>query len=185
MSEQTPIVGCDLGLGGGSRVALLPCVPNEILLFSTDGAYNAGEGSRTVTLDIWGLDPRLDVAVAFSRSSALAMRRDPSAFRVTATIKAYTIVKSAFGTLLGPPLPLATLFVNGGNLDASGNDDGCELCTASQGVRFVVTASRTGVASTNVVATAICRPKVALVCPDLALALFGQLSVSIPTAQGW
>jgi hypothetical protein len=185
VSGEAPIVGCDLGLGGGARVALLPCVPNEILLINSDAAYTAGEGSRTVTLDLWGLDPRLDVALAFSRSSAAAMRRDSSAWQVTATIRAYTIVKSTFGTLLGPEIPAASLWANGGQLDAAGGDDGCELCTGSQGVRFVLTASRTGQASTNIVATAICRPNVALVCPELALALFGGVSISIPTAQGW
>jgi hypothetical protein len=113
------------------------------------------------------------------------MRRDSSAWQVTAIVRAYTIVKSTFGTLVGAQIPSASLFVNGGQLDATGNDDGCELCTASQGVRFVITASRTGQASTNVVATAICRPNVALVCPELALALFGGVSISIPTAQGW
>ena len=185
MSERVPIVGCDLGLGGGSRVVLLPCEPNEILLVNSGAAYNAGEGSRTVTLDLWGLDPRLDVAVAFSRSSALAMRRDATAWLVTATIRAYTIAKSTFGTLLGPEIPAASLFQNGGYLDGIGGDEGCELCTGAQGVRFVLTAARAGVASTNIVATLICRPNVALGCPDLALALFSQLRVSIPAAQGW
>lgn len=193
-----PIIGWELGYGGGSEVKLLPTQPKEILLVAASDAgvdedyvtLVSTDVRRTSVVDIWGLDPRLTVACAFSRVPGQESRLGQLNLRknVTATIAAYTLTKGATGITQGAPLSAAGLFLNGGSLDSegdNGNDDGCELSTAAQGVRFVVTATRTSVTSHDLVLSMQCRPNVALVCRELALALAAGMTVSIPDPVIW
>lgn len=183
---STPIIGCDLGMGGGPQIRLLPCDPIEMLCIGFKEAYTPGEGYRATLFELWGLDPRLVVAVNFARVPSVNRTTDFPTGNITATIEARTLSRTANGaTVVGPVMPATDLFLNGGVLDTGSFDDGCELCTAVQGVRFLVTAIRTDATSVDIVASAVCRPNVALGCEDLALALFGGLTLSRPIPQFW
>jgi hypothetical protein len=198
MKMPEPIIGWELGFGGGPEVKLLPTPPREIpLVPASDQGVDedyvtlvSTDVRRVVTVDIWGLDPRLTVACAFSRvpSSNAHLGGLPLRKNITATIAAYTLTRGATGVTQGAPISSAGLFLNGGALDVlgvDGNDDGCELSTAAQGVRFVLTVTRTSVTSHDIVLSLQCRPNVALVCRELALALAAGMTVTIPDPVIW
>jgi hypothetical protein len=178
MSPRT-ITGWDCGRGGGPVADLLPCDPVEILLARAEETYDGGEASQTVVLDLWGLDPRLTVAVAFNRVPSPNRSHDESPNWIGAAITANVLHRSHGAIVVGAALDATQLFNNNGQLDGT-CDDGCELTSAAEGVRFTVLAIRTGMTTVDIVATVQARPNVALVCPDLLLALRESLRVSLP-----
>ena len=183
-----PIIGWDLGYGGGSDVHLLPAAPGyspkEILLVpATVGSMDLNN-PKSIVVDLWGLDPKLAIACAFSRvpsqNPVIWTEEGAEREKIIATIAAFTLTRGVGGITQGPPLP-SDLFMNGGSVDGAGVDDGCELSTAAQGIRFVVTATATGWATHDLVLSLVCRPNVTLACRELALALAAALTVTIPS----
>lgn len=181
MSTERAFIGCDLGLGGGDNAKELPCPPHEILLIEAKETYAGGEGYRYGNLEIWGLDPRLTVAVAFYRTPNPNRTTMFAETAISATIAAYPLCLSKAGEVrYGRQLP-TDLFLGGGVIgsDYPNNDDGCELETAMQGIRFNLTAIRTGATTHDIVCAIQARPNVSLGCNALAEKLIAQLIVKV------
>jgi hypothetical protein len=178
------IIGWDLGLGGGERAKELPCEPDDIVLIEAKDSFTPGEGFRYAHVQVWGLDPRLAVVCAFSRSPNPSLNTTFNTGNITATITASTRTRSRGNILTGPPLPAVDLFLNGGNIDAAGNDDGCELGTGMQGVQFDLVAQRTDATSVDIVLSIQAKPRVALGCSELARKLIRNMTVSRIGAPG-
>ena len=179
------ITGCDLGRGGGTNIDLLPHVPIEIVLARPVSAWLPTEPTQDTQVDIWGLDPRLVIACSFYRSedpNALSGFQNLDPGRMVGVISASVLTRTAMGEHEGPTIDPSILFVNGGNLDATGGEDFCELCSSVQGVRFRLSLGRSDSTSVDVMLAIQARAQVALVCPELALELFRGLIVSIPDA---
>jgi hypothetical protein len=177
------IIGWDLGASG--EPAELPCKPREILLFpalNETQAPSFGVGPNLATVDVWGLDPRLDLTVAFYQrlrtdgqytSGGPRTRAD-----ITATIEAWTLARADGPSSVVEVAQIASadLFANGGNLQ-----DGCELSTGAQGVRFKIFASRSSNTDYDVVCSIQARAQMPLGCEALAEKIIHALSVE-PTA---
>ena len=182
-SGEQPVIGYDLGAGGGDKAAELPCVPFEIPLVNANANYTALEPGGIRVVDIWGLDPRLVVAVSFQR---VHRKNDPNSFNpgnLTATINAFTLARTSDGVQQIAQIPSAQLFLNGGNLDVSGNDDGCEINSAAQGIRLELIWLRSAATSHNVTAIVQARPNVALGCSDLLRKIAKSLTVQADQPQ--
>jgi hypothetical protein len=179
------ITGWDLGLGGGELASLLPCDPHEILLIQAKETYVGGGGEGIsgyayATIDIWGLDPRVTVACSFYRTPNPNRTTLVSEANISATIAAYPLMRTKQGDVrVGKQLPGAILFLNSGALDNSGVDDGCELETAMQGIRFKFAAIRTDITTHDIVAAIQAKPNVALGCAALADKLIRTMVVSV------
>ena len=173
------IIGWDCGRGGGPVADLLPCDPVEILLARAEETFEGGESAQTVVLDLWGLDPRLTVAVAFHLVPSPNRSQDISPVALLATLWANVLHRSQGAIIVGAALDKAQLFNAGGVVGVAGGD-GCELTSAAEGVRFTIAAERSGSTSIDLVATVQARPNVALTCPDLLYALRETLRVSVP-----
>jgi hypothetical protein len=176
---EAPFLGLDLGRGGGPEADALPCEARPILLCPAEPTYDSGEGTRTIDLDIWGLDPKVTVSVSFQRPPNANRTTDYPRGNILATIAAHVLNKISGGIEVGAPLDVGELFGAGGNITATEND-GCELVTAAEGVRFSVTISRSAETSVDLVAVVQARANVALACLNLAEAIRRQLKVSIP-----
>jgi hypothetical protein len=178
--EPSPVIGWDLGRGGGPEADPLPRPAVPILLCPAEDSIDEGTaGPLAVDLDIWGLDPRLVVAVSFQRPPNANRTRDLPRGNLTATIAAHALDVLVGGIEVGAPLDVAELFNNGGVISATEND-GCELVTAAEGIRFTLAISRTAETTVDLVAVVQARPNVPL-CPALAQALRAQLRVSLPS----
>lgn len=174
--NRRPVIGWDLGRGGGREADSLPCDPVEVLLFPANPNYSAGEAAEVATVDVFGFDPRVNLACGFYRPKSPSALLDLPKTNVTATIEARALWRSPRGGLIvGPVLDPAALFSNGGNLDSE--EEGCEINSGAQGIRFTITATRTAATSVDVVAVLQARPTVTLVCPDLAYAIREGLKV--------
>jgi hypothetical protein len=187
-----PFMGVDLGQGGGPRAVPLPCDPTEIVLITANPNTTAINLMASSILDIWGLHPLLTVAVAFgrTRNPNVDKTANYTAAYVTATIVAYTLRRTGEGVVRGAQLP-ATLFTNGGvlgvTISALPTEDGCELVSAAQGVRFEVTATKTSAVGIghDIVASIQAKQTVPIGCRALADLLVSQLTVTIPDPVGF
>jgi hypothetical protein len=183
-----PIIGVDCTKGGGIATEYLPLPQGqsrEMLLIRASDNWDHGEGFRGTYFDVWGFDPRLTVAVSIQRShNSNIITPFPHSY-ISALITARLLVQTAEGIVAGASLPVADLFTNGGALDDATEADGCEITSAVQGIRFVLSAQRTGSTDVDITATVQARPNVALVCRDLAMALLGNVRVTPAVASGW
>jgi hypothetical protein len=179
--EPSPVIGWDLGRGGGPEADPLPRPAVPILLCpAEDSIDESAVGPLAIDLDIWGFDPRLTVPVSFQRPPNANRSRDLPRGNVTAAITAHAINRLGGGIEIGAPLDVSELFNNGGVISATEND-GCELVTAAEGIRFSLAISRTAETTVDLVAVVQARPNVPM-CPDVARALRAQLRVSLPAA---
>jgi hypothetical protein len=186
---MTVVHSWDLGAGGGSLAEDNPTDPKPILLTLPRGPteeYDPGEDTHSISVDLWGLDPRIAVALAWCRQ-ADPSKGDltvPPKASLTATIKAYQMIRVGGEAIQGAELPAAQLFYNGGTLDAT-EEDGCEIESSIQGVRFTVTATAAAAplcwTHLRILMMAVARPKMPLTCPDLFKALKSRLTL---TRQG-
>jgi hypothetical protein len=171
-NSEAPLIGYDLGAGGGDNAQELPCLPYGMPLVTANQTYTIGEIAYPAIVEIWGLDPRLNVTFSVAR---VHKKNDPTFFtpgNITATIRAQLLFRTSDGVQVGPDLPIAQLFTGGGALD-----DGCELVTAAQGVRFAINWVRSGNTSHEIIGYVQARPNVALGCSDLFRKLVQSLRV--------
>lgn len=172
------IIGWDLGEGGGENARELPCDPVDLVLYEAKPTFDPAEGyPPSILIDIWGFDPRLNVSLYFSRVPNPSIATPFDYFNVVGVIFAYTLTRSRGNVITGKLIPNASLFSNGGNLSDQ-DDDGCEIQSGVQGIRFYIQCWRTGATSHDVVLQAQAKPNVSLGCPDLAKKLISQLTVN-------
>jgi hypothetical protein len=143
-------------------------------------ALNTAEQSANI--DIWGLDPRMPMALTLFRQEILPIDESAPALYnkalLTARLEAWTIRKDARGmTREVAPLESVTAWQNGGVLDAN-YDDGIELKTGCQGVRIKVFAHQADLNHMEIAATLSARPDVALGCRELS-ELIGQAGIKV------
>jgi hypothetical protein len=182
--DERPIMGWDLGAGGGRTAKPLPAESDAIRLLETRSSFYSGaEGTRTAVLEIWGLDPRVTVALQIARVRSASLPSpeggDPQVGNLRAEIHAYPLTRIDGQVLQGPEIPPENLWLNGGALNDAGVDDGCEITSAMHGVRVVVIASRAGESVHEIAATARARPNVSFACPALALAIRDQMVLTV------
>lgn len=187
MTDQAPqvIFGWDIGGGGGARAKWLPCEPEQLVLAPARLNFVAGEGLKVARFELWGLDPRLTVAISFARARNSSLVVTGSMANVTTAdvvipgaggIRAETLAKMGREVVTIADIDPALLFSSGGSLGLAVND-GCELATAAEGVRFYLNMIRTADNSMDVVANLVVRPNQPLGCRELALELAEQLVV--------
>lgn len=182
MDQAPPVItGWDLSDLGGGRARWLPTIdPRPLILAEARANYVVGEAAKEARFEIWGLDPRLSIALSFGRP------RNPSlplvgAISNVVTPPATLIGVSALGRfgrdeLVVASLDVTLLFTNGGVI-SPGEGDGCEIATAAEGLRFMVPLVRTGDNNCDFAVNLIVRPNQPLGCRELALALAEHLVV--------
>ncbi len=183
------ITGWDIGDGGGSnRTHWLPVDPKSMVIAPALLNFVLGEGAKAATFEIWGLDPRLTLAVAFGRAPNPSLPLTGAIANVT-TPAGSVIGVDVYGKFAGRILPVcsldpALLFQNGGTM-SPGDGDGCEIVTAAEALRFWVPLQRNGNNSYDVVVNLIVRPNQPLGCRELAIALAAQLTVVKTSTIVW
>lgn len=180
MEAPAVITGWDLSDGGGPRARFLPDEPRSLVLAEARANFVPGEAAKEARFELWGLDPRLTVALSFGRP------RNPSlpivgAISNVITPPATLIGVSALGRfgrdeLVVASLDATLLFTNGAVI-GMGEADGCEITTAAEGLRFIVPLIRTGDNSIDFAVNLVVRPNHPLGCRELALALAEGLTV--------
>jgi hypothetical protein len=180
------ILGWDLGNGGGSLARPLPqpeATPVRLFL-ARDNYYPGQPDVAPAVVEVWGFDPKVTVAVAFSRvrSGNVAASYPPS--NLQASIRAYQLVRVDGQVIQGAELSPDETFLHGGSVDADG-DDGAEFCTAAQGIRFVIEAIRVGHTSVDLVMTIQARTNERIGCEQMADALRDGLVVVASPPQVW
>ena len=185
MDDQAPkvIVGWDLGGGGGQRVQWLPCELTQLVLAPARLNFVALEAAKLATFEIWGLDPRLTIAMSFARMANTSLALTGAKSNVTTApvgidgaIAPYALTRMGREEITVGAIDPALLFANGGKIDFS-DGDGCELATATEGIRFNVPLIRNADNSFDVVVNLVVRPNQPLGCRELALALAENLVV--------
>lgn len=193
------LIGWDLSRGGGQSA--VPLAPGQALgqiplYLVPEWGYSLEMGAEdtraTQRIDVWGLDPRLTICLQAFHQLAPGARPPggpPEYFDILYPASNMPIAVAA--KVLARPLrpdqqpielytiPAAELFGNGGILG-----DGCELSTAAQGVRFEFRAAQDNIdvkCDFEVAATLIAIPNVTFGCVELAQAVIGRVSVTLPT----
>ena len=193
MADQVPIIGVDLGKGGGSKAEFLPCAPSSMLLIPAKPTYDVAESSSYVVVDVWGFDPKLTVALGFWRvPNANASPSDalPSS-NIHVMIKTRTLARSPAGDAVASDyIDPAKLFSSAGafsaaHIDDRGDGDGCEIKSAVQGLRFEVTGQRTGPTTVDVVLQAQARTNEPMGCRAMAIALLQGVTVEKNVVWGF
>lgn len=186
--ENKTIIGWAVDRAGGAQAADLAADLNalskEIMIFDGGGYWQSGgaEASIVATVDVFGLDPRLDFVMQFSRVDhpgppPTGVLLPQLKTGMVATIVAQTLAEVRGNVVAGATLP-STLFVNGGAIDALGSDDGCELTSGVQGVRFTLTGIRNAQTYHDLVLQILIKPNVSLGCVALAEKLISKVRVN-------
>jgi hypothetical protein len=178
------IIGWDIsrGAGGNAKVLTSPAQPlGQMLLYRPAVAGGLLAVTNLVTgIDIWNLDPRLTIIATFFHRLAIGSETEAPApaSNLAVTIEARAIVRSgnpSEGARELYTLSPGDIWFNGGNLD-----DGCEISSGMQGLRFALSATANDFVDHEIVATLVAIPNVALGCRELAEDIINRLAVSPP-----
>lgn len=184
MDTPVAIIGWDIGKGSGPRAVELSekdQYPNEVTLVRAHpDAVVGGPLTQVIDLDIWGLDPRLTLIVEFYHRLRFGGPTD-GAYPMggcSGSIRTFPIVRPQnpedYVRAL-QEIPADDLFTSGGYVN-----DGCEISSGMQGIRFEVTAILSARTDHDIVASVQVKPNCSLGCVALAQKLINRLNIVIP-----
>ena len=186
-----PLLGWDIarlteGKEARLRAPALPLRQHVLYRPHTPGGEHTCTDLET-RIDIWHLDPRLTVIGRFFHrlASGATLPAEPAA-NLIGSVEAWALAKSgnpSEGAIELFQFPAEELFHNAGDLD-----DGCELSTGMDGIRFKFFASTAGgegggFLSHELVATLVAIPNIQVGCVELAQAMVERLEVDLPSTK--